>query len=170
MGGGNALDRRDKAAATGLSPRGRGKHIAFWRSAVSARSIPAWAGETRAHKSGHYTTAVYPRVGGGNSEAHCNGRVRAGLSPRGRGKQATHVEDCEDVRSIPAWAGETSHRRHICGEVEVYPRVGGGNQPLAMQDASEAGLSPRGRGKLPVFVFAHQQPRSIPAWAGETTP
>ena len=46
VGGGNRIPIADKAAAEGLSPRGRGKPSATAGVTAMARSIPAWAGET----------------------------------------------------------------------------------------------------------------------------
>ena len=51
-------------------------------------------------------------------------------------------------RSIPAWAGETSSIQALCAVNPVYPRVGGGNPRPPIAASAQAGLSPRGRGKL----------------------
>ena len=107
VGGGNVSPRHHPATSRGLSPRGRGKRWRLWWAAVSAGSIPAWAGET-------YTTGVacgrlwvYPRVGGGNHNRRQPLGVSRGLSPRGRGKQRRYECAHKCCRSIPAWAGET---------------------------------------------------------------
>ena len=50
---------------------------------------------------------VYPRVGGGNSNAVRNTSRASGLSPRGRGKLILAQVAQDMDRSIPAWAGET---------------------------------------------------------------
>ena len=52
-------------------------------------------------------TAVYPRVGGGNTVTDMMAALHRGLSPRGRGKQRRMLPDERPKRSIPAWAGET---------------------------------------------------------------
>ena len=52
-------------------------------------------------------TAVYPRVGGGNTMTMKPRPQPCGLSPRGRGKHLVVVHKGEDRGSIPAWAGET---------------------------------------------------------------
>ena len=92
-----------------------------------------------------------------------------GLSPRGRGKQALKRAAMSTSGSIPAWAGETEWWGSGGRPAEVYPRVGGGNSKMLDTIGQNAGLSPRGRGKLnhtqAQFVFE----RSIPAWAGETS-
>ena len=87
VGGGNYLAHGIINPGDGLSPRGRGKLITVRASDNPSRSIPAWAGETRAKPTAAFHCAVYPRVGGGNvlKRGYC---ARAlGLSPRGRGKQ-----------------------------------------------------------------------------------
>ena len=91
-----------------------------------------------------------------------------GLSPRGRGKPGRCPQSACPSRSIPAWAGETSHRRRPSVEPPVYPRVGGGNLHAVRQGALDGGLSPRGRGKPYALTDAERGRRSIPAWAGET--
>ena len=49
---------------------------------------------------------VYPRVGGGTSPIDLSGVPASGLSPRGRGNQASSISGLTLSRSIPAWAGE----------------------------------------------------------------
>ena len=56
-------------------------------------------------------TAVYPRVGGGNSVQAISSRIKRGLSPRGRGKPTAWMASVLKFRSIPAWAGETPTKR-----------------------------------------------------------
>ena len=73
------------------------------------RSIPAWAGETLWNRKDVQRYRVYPRVGGGNAEFLLIGKRGNGLSPRGRGKQVCMVGADSAIRSIPAWAGETSN-------------------------------------------------------------
>ena len=72
------------------------------------------------------------------------------------------------IGSIPAWAGETVvYRRGVHLDM-VYPRVGGGNRRGFQPGTDYRGLSPRGRGKLPIGGLRAIWKRSIPAWAGET--
>ena len=70
---------------------------------------------------------VYPRVGGGNALHLPFNALGKGLSPRGRGKHAAGAETREEIRSIPAWAGETRGTDDNHRLSPVYPRVGGGN-------------------------------------------
>ena len=48
VGGGNGGVPRPCVPTRGLSPRGRGKQVLTMQFALNRRSIPAWAGETRA--------------------------------------------------------------------------------------------------------------------------
>ena len=91
-----------------------------------------------------------------------------GLSPRGRGKQASLGCMCVAGRSIPAWAGETRETWLWVTGDRVYPRVGGGNIFGWIPNTLHGGLSPRGRGKPINPNACRKLLRSIPAWAGET--
>ena len=132
------------------------------------RSIPAWAGETRGKAWPAWKAAVYPRVGGGNPSLPAGEERPRGLSPRGRGKPNSCATWPPPMRSIPAWAGETSAAWPNCRCCMVYPRVGGGNGLLGPFPAGVVGLSPRGRGKPYGTTIQTYPLRSIPAWAGET--
>ena len=149
VGGGNLRDAFSVYADPGLSPRGRGKQCRrAWLSAP-AGSIPAWAGETAPASTPRWSWRVYPRVGGGNRLTSRPIAWTPGLSPRGRGKPGPAAQASPRRRSIPAWAGETHYRDKRVAHCRVYPRVGGGNEPLTPWARDDRGLSPRGRGKLP---------------------
>ena len=147
MGGGNLADTGNPGLVEGLSPRGRGKRCANNEPSASRRSIPAWAGETLTPSVTPTAPRVYPRVGGGNGRFVISVCAIAGLSPRGRGKPKTDRHTARDMRSIPAWAGETRDMPSRECSSGVYPRVGGGNYDVLLLTMSVMGLSPRGRGK-----------------------
>ena len=91
----------------------------------------------------------------------------AGLSPRVRGNRVGQPIGSEDNGSIPACAGEPSHRsaqRHRRG---VYPRVCGGTRRVGSSLDLHEGLSPRVRGNPPRLFRRRNLDRSIPACAGE---
>ena len=151
MGGGNAAAHHYAYYGYGLSPRGRGKHAGDAVIAVLTRSIPAWAGETNPGAGRRGALRVYPRVGGGNFNAVNILLTQRGLSPRGRGKRGRYGRSAVRSRSIPAWAGETARRERASRQIQVYPRVGGGNGFNEDFTQLTRGLSPRGRGKrLPI--------------------
>ena len=81
------------------------------------------------------------------------------------GKLSTNI--CLLEGFIPAWAGEPDSRLHRFGIHTVYPRVGGGTCPWTVTLVGSEGLSPRGRGNLPLVLPGLLVPGSIPAWAGE---
>ena len=168
VGGGNLDGRMPMLDAIGLSPRGRGKQFGKLVKLVFRGSIPAWAGETGREESPARQEEVYPRVGGGNRTGGTAAENCAGLSPRGRGKLLGYGRPYRERRSIPAWAGETLAPAFPPSGPEVYPRVGGGNDPSGAVPLAVSGLSPRGRGKRAEIVSDVGGGRSIPAWAGET--
>ena len=168
VGGGNRLTFTAGVAEYGLSPRGRGKRLTPRGRLLITRSIPAWAGETSSIASIAAAIAVYPRVGGGNELSAQVPNLRAGLSPRGRGKRYPFQRSKGDDGSIPAWAGETYPDTGFGCCRTVYPRVGGGNESVPVGCPLRWGLSPRGRGKRTAAAAGDEIDRSIPAWAGET--
>ena len=168
VGGGNAVTLGVDNGQRGLSPRGRGKHFRPTDDVLGGGSIPAWAGETAYPDLAGWLTGVYPRVGGGNRGNRGTCSISKGLSPRGRGKLYYTGAGPAFVRSIPAWAGETTPANGGNIPCRVYPRVGGGNPGRSPGNIRLSGLSPRGRGKPCPRPRPHTYNRSIPAWAGET--
>ena len=69
---------------------------------------------------------------------------------------------------IPAWAGKTTVRSVHGPRMSAHPRVGGENLTPAGRLVIDGGSSPRGRGKLIVFLLLRFGGRLIPAWAGKT--
>ena len=171
----------------GLSPRGRGNPGPQLGVRVEQRSIPAWAGEPPIDLTHVVEETVYPRVGGGTRYGLTNGDRIVGLSPRGRGnlEQAGHpYQNLRSIpawageprqqrrrqrgaRSIPAWAGEPSRSRLSSALPRVYPRVGGGTAAKQCLRKVSRGLSPRGRGNRKLRFTDLRGNGSIPAWAGE---
>ena len=108
-------------------------------------------------------------MGGGNFLTRPPPFAQPGLSPRGRGKRSRSRLPISTTRSIPAWAGETPAAALALPAAAVYPRVGGGNNPIDPKPIRPSGLSPRGRGKPAPNRCIAARARSIPAWAGETS-
>ena len=157
-----------KTLLPGLSPRGRGKPVVPLVKLAFVGSIPAWAGETAKVKAWRTSLTVYPRVGGGNLLPRRHPLAPRGLSPRGRGKLPPDYHLPIEIRSIPAWAGETRPPGLSSSSERVYPRVGGGNFQYLHFLFAMNGLSPRGRGKRRGKRRTAGSRGSIPAWAGET--
>ena len=155
------------AKTRGLSPRVRGNHGSGRDCHLSARSIPACAGEPRRPAPPGPTASVYPRVCGGTHRHVILSQRIPGLSPRVRGNQTGDPEIDAFIRSIPACAGEPSSRPPPHSLPRVYPRVCGGTQAKTPRKAPRKGLSPRVRGnqtRRGVWAFVMG---SIPACAGE---
>ena len=74
------------------------------------------------------------------------------------------------VRSITACAGETARAESASKVQKVYHRVCGGNSHELSIGASNAGLSPRVRGKRKLMQAIQVIQGSITACAGETIP
>ena len=70
--------------------------------------------------------------------------------------------------SIPARAGETRPFQLYRQSRKVYPRTGGGNVGVFVEQGVGGGLSPHGRGKRCQCPATGLPRWSIPARAGET--
>ena len=108
-------------------------------------------------------------MGGGITTASSSPVAAMGLSPHGRGNRRQAPGPGHRPGSIPAWAGESRTSRTSPMKSWVYPRMGGGIRPSSPVSISASGLSPHGRGNLPLEHFACLSSRSIPAWAGESS-
>ena len=153
--------------AQGLSPRVRGNRIPGARGVVRFRSIPACAGEPPAPSRRRCSPPVYPRVCGGTGPLRRLSASATSLSPRVRGNRAALPAGPAHRRSIPACAGEPPPARPGPGSGEVYPRVCGGTDSQAAAAFAHRGLSPRVRGNPFPTATEEEEPRSIPACAGE---
>ena len=92
--------------------------------------------------------------------------TNVGSSPRGRGTPSGTASDPGYGRFIPAWAGNAVAFL-ISGMIAaVHPRVGGERLHQEAAGNTGAGSSPRGRGTRYPPRDRCQQPRFIPAWAG----
>ena len=165
--GGTAVLCRAAHLPNGLSPRVRGNQPESGPRWVLPGSIPACAGEPPAMMRTLGRRAVYPRVCGGTVLVPAPAIQAQGLSPRVRGNPAVSGLAAISSRSIPACAGEPSHRTRRRRCCPVYPRVCGGTVTLESRHDTRDGLSPRVRGNLQTAVGAAARNRSIPACAGE---
>ena len=90
-----------------------------------------------------------------------------GLSPRLRGNHDRLGSEIDDIRSIPAPAGEPTAHVVFPDVIQVYPRACGGTGGLRHRGSYSRGLSPRLRGNLLLLHKPRCAGRSIPAPAGE---
>ena len=144
---GNRGQRSLCHAVKGLSPRMRGNRGPAFALSCRQRSIPAYAGEPGYAQANEPIRWVYPRVCGGTEDGELPQQEVVGLSPRMRGNPCLIPLVLDNVRSIPAYAGEPLHHPVSGHGTEVYPRVCGGTvlQPYRGGLPLD-GLSPRMRG------------------------
>ena len=151
----------------GLSPRVRGNPYTSELTGIQQGSIPACAGEPLPPRSEQKPAKVYPRVCGGTSSSVSRLPLGRGLSPRVRGNPDYGGIRSNEVRSIPACAGEPTSYQGFDLVVRVYPRVCGGTPIPRTTRRYGQGLSPRVRGNHPEEILLPVRTRSIPACAGE---
>ena len=168
VGGENWLAGEEWALEAGSSPRGRGKRVLAVLGCAGERLIPAWAGKTPLNSMLTDSRTAHPRVGGENLGEQTYNAIKAGSSPRGRGKPLRSRTQRRTAGLIPAWAGKTSPRIIPRSGRRAHPRVGGENLSVLMRNCSGKGSSPRGRGKLHAHRPHAAACRLIPAWAGKT--
>ena len=167
MGGETRTGQGAIGVRNGPSPRGRGNRVRVGLHLVGTGSIPAWAGKPQQMGHTPMRSTVHPRVGGETKSAAVAAGTVTGPSPRGRGNQVAVLDDRDEARSIPAWAGKPRGRsRHVLVP-EVHPRVGGETPGQPSQYATVVGPSPRGRGNHQHHEEHVRLQRSIPAWAGK---
>ena len=95
-------------------------------------------------------------------------RSTSGSSPRGRGTLRITPSDSNQVRIIPAWAGNTERIQGCPPIAPDHPRVGGEHRHIHFESFWNDGSSPRGRGTLLSTYSMFREFRIIPAWAGNT--
>ena len=108
--GGAAVSVVAPVAQTGPSPRVRGSQHVLHRLERDLGSIPACAGEPCAARGASEPARVHPRVCGGAAVDARRLHRASGPSPRVRGSHKTKDVTVADWGSIPACAGEPSHR------------------------------------------------------------
>ena len=146
--GANVLTLHLHHAASGSSPRMRGKRQMATLMSSTQRIIPAHAGQTSRRNSSCYRQPDHPRACGANV---ISGRLRhasGGSSPRMRGKlhqvqRATYAD-----RIIPAHAGQTPPDSPPVVFHPDHPRACGANVIHVQSALIASGSSPRMRGKL----------------------
>ena len=180
--GANPSNRLMMSAATGSSPRVRGKRWSDAFGGLGFRIIPARAGQTRAEGRGCPTSADHPRACGANRGSSRKKRTSAGSSPRVRGKLSDISSKNNKVRIIPARAGQTRACRRTlamrAGQTRAcrrtlamradHPRACGANELYESLSLDNNGSSPRVRGKHAPNVVDVPRVRIIPARAGQT--
>ena len=130
----------------GSSPRVRGTVSVQGVWIVSARFIPACAGNSSDKYANSQTTPVHPRVCGEQSGASSVFRPFSGSSPRVRGTALSTAILRNMLRFIPACAGNSPERAFSHPRWPVHPRVCGEQFLVDTVRVVCAGSSPRVRG------------------------
>ena len=130
--------------------------------------IPAYAGNTKRHGKTTLRPWDHPRVCGEHPRRMGVRHVRGGSSPRMRGTLALRPAARGVGGIIPAYAGNTIHRRICKHHGRDHPRVCGEHMSVHFYAGYWQGSSPRMRGTLSVRNDSELGPRIIPAYAGNT--
>ena len=152
----------------GSSPRVRGEHLAGDYRVRRHRIIPARAGQTLRAYSSSSASTDHPRACGANQDKLSQGAVAYGSSPRVRGKLPADGVDPEQIRIIPARAGQTNPCSTARPRATDHPRACGANFFNTTPCRSLTGSSPRVRGKRRYGSIQRSARRIIPARAGQT--
>ncbi len=106
----------------GLSPLARGTRVAFVMFGGFHRFIPAGAGNTDTRTAHQKLLAVYPRWRGEHDQQCIGNNACCGLSPLARGTLSFKLTTPENIRFIPAGAGNTVAMAKAGKLPAVYPR------------------------------------------------
>ena len=155
------------AGSAGLSPHGRGNLWLWLWLGCRFGSIPARAGKPAQPGECLRQARVYPRTGGETELLANLLPAHTGLSPHGRGNPDNLYSQSRQRGSIPARAGKPYGCQHRGRSCRVYPRTGGETMPRGERKNIITGLSPHGRGNLPLYVLRDNRGGSIPARAGK---
>ena len=134
------------SSGSGLSPLARGTRAHGIQSRVSARFIPAGAGNTGSATAAPMTTSVYPRWRGEYEMLVSVNAANTGLSPLARGTRVSANPEEIEPRFIPAGAGNTHMIRRARRWHSVYPRWRGEHRITPRFLPRQRGLSPLARG------------------------
>ena len=150
----------------GSSPHTRGTPEVRHGDAPGDRFIPAYAGNASCARYTNCATAVHPRIRGERSKKRISYTMPPGSSPHTRGTPQRRQVLPLRRRFIPAYAGNALLPDTDGDVLTVHPRIRGeracrfGNLPDSL------GSSPHTRGTLLRHDNSMQEPRFIPAYAG----
>ena len=150
----------------GSSPRVRGTAIPIPTHMRRRRFIPACAGNGHGAPARRHNTPVHPRVCGERSDRRQLSPCVVGSSPRVRGTARSADRGGENLRFIPACAGNGGRRFRVLLVRAVHPRVCGERSEPASASGVRPGSSPRVRGTVVLEHDPGPAGRFIPACAG----
>ena len=157
-------------AIYGSSPRARGTDESAFPDPITARFIPASAGNSC--QTGGIGTArtVHPRERGEQAVDQFVGYLAGGSSPRARGTGLQGSIKARGERFIPASAGNRCPSTLGSFLRTVHPRERGEQDAGQVAGVFKAGSSPRARGTGHVQLQPGTASRFIPASAGNRKP
>ena len=109
----------------GSSPHARGTRPADPVSRDERRFIPACAGNTHPTMNATVMSTVHPRMRGEHARRNSINIPTGGSSPHARGTHLGVLFGGTLGRFIPACAGNTAPRAHMCCYSAVHPRMRG---------------------------------------------
>ena len=130
----------------GSSPHGRGTCVLAFGSVSLLRVIPAWAGNIRRKEALVKSLPGHPRMGGEHSETCKTASMNHGSSPHGRGTFGCGIVQHDQMRVIPAWAGNMNRSPVAARRNAGHPRMGGEHIGHKIAAGVGLGSSPHGRG------------------------
>ena len=152
----------------GSSPHMRGTLASITDGTVSFGIIPAYAGNTPCRRRIRVRWWDHPRICGEHKAKTASANVNKGSSPHMRGTHTLWLECCRLLGIIPAYAGNTSHRRRIGCIPRDHPRICGEHGVVAVSGAVHLGSSPHMRGTPDQRADEQTNRGIIPAYAGNT--
>ena len=126
---------RTLGAASGSSPRGRGKLLDGVNDHAGPGLIPAWAGKTMLSWDPRRVCWAHPRVGGENRYLHVLDNQEYGSSPRGRGK---HSLTCAFIKRV----GQILESLELCASSGNYSLMDAYATDAPQDQARNTGLAP----------------------------
>ena len=150
----------------GSSPRVRGTARQIAPLIRQHRFIPACAGNSLRLLKPALNIPVHPRVCGEQSQAAKACPQHTGSSPRVRGTERIDHQTGQQLRFIPACAGNSPHLSASGGDHPVHPRVCGEQILSVVPCETYCGSSPRVRGTVLGVSGKDPSGRFIPACAG----
>ncbi len=133
-----------------------------------ATAILVGAGNTTSSAQCVILKSVYPRWRGEHLGGNFTRHDGYGLSPLARGTRRHAKTPGDDVRFIPAGAGNTYGFSLVSRSFPVYPRWRGEHYNCQRLNRGGPGLSPLARGTLRTLSNTNDNDRFIPAGAGNT--
>jgi hypothetical protein len=118
-------------ARKGLSPRARGNPLHIGKRRIGRGPIPVCAGPTGTYWQQASEEADLSRVHGVIEGEYRDPTQNPGLSPQVRGNHCAWDRHVDDLRSIPACAGQPLCPEAIAPGLGAYPRVRGATNTMA---------------------------------------